>query len=620
MTTVNYRGFRVFAIAALMAVGIVTTIATGGSSGGGDSGNGGFDGVTPPTLSITVANGSDVASAVIIAIGLSFDLGDITDANLLAGPGDIQLSAAGAKGAINFYKGLLQADQQALENCLNGGTKDVSITQANVNTLTVGDRIVAVFVDCDEGLGYVMSGTADITVAAVQGNILSDVFLVGMDVLLTDIVITEGTSIMTADGDFTLTLDSLLFPTLRMRLSGDALQLGSDGQVVTLTNFDHALEIDAGTMALVANVSGRLQSSTLGGSVDYETPVRIEAAGEEDPQFGEILITGADDSTVRIVIIDSTHIQLEIDENGDGTVDEFVDTTWDELNGRVSAITSQTAPILAREMYSAVTGFGSLTITAGTQFVPVAPFGLLGAMDVSGSFDALQIPCNLSGTATVSGFKSVTNTYINGDNLDATFAACRRGLEQLDGAMQFAVSAFDGAPGDAYVVSGSVVESGLQRVFLGYCFSGNGSFDTMHDFYLTTTGVIYSNSSAADFQVSSGGRSQQLTNAGVSAQITAGQPPSIVSRASSGVMTSGALNGSFGYLSIVPDEFVTDDDPMTGPYAGVMQVTAADNSSMRMVAIDAFNLRLDLDFDGDSVIDESIPTTWAALGSGLTCQ
>ena len=119
MTTVNYRGFRVFAIAALMAVGIVTTIATGGSSGGGDSGNGGFDGVTPPTLSITVANGSDVASAVIIAIGLSFDLGDITDANLLAGPGDIQLSAAGAKGAINFYKGLLQADQQALENCLN---------------------------------------------------------------------------------------------------------------------------------------------------------------------------------------------------------------------------------------------------------------------------------------------------------------------------------------------------------------------------------------------------------------------------------------------------------------------------------------------------------------------
>ena len=65
---------------------------------------------------------------------------------------------------------------------------------------------------------------------------------------------------------------------------------------------------------------------------------------------------------------------------------------------------------------------------------------------------------------------------------------------------------------------------------------------------------------------------------------------------------------------------VSDDDPTTGPYSGVLQVTAADNSSMRMVAIDEFNLRIDLDFEGDSVIDESISTTWAELGSGFACQ
>jgi hypothetical protein len=156
-----------------------------------------------------------------------------------------------------------------------------------------------------------------------------------MDILMTDVVITEGTSTTTGAGDFRLTLDSLGFPVMRMSLSGDELELGSDGEVVTLTDFDHFLQVDIGPPeALVANVLGRLDSSTLGGSVDYDTPVAVEAVDNADPNVGEILVTGADDSTVRIVIIDTSNIRLEIDEDGDGTVDEFVDTNWDELNGR----------------------------------------------------------------------------------------------------------------------------------------------------------------------------------------------------------------------------------------------------------------------------------------------
>jgi len=64
---------------------------------------------------------------------------------------------------------------------------------------------------------------------------------------------------------------------------------------------------------------------------------------------------------------------------------------------------------------------------------------------------------------------------------------------------------------------------------------------------------------------------------------------------------------------VIPDEFYADDNPATGPYSGEILVTAADNSSMRMVAVNEFNVRLDLDFDGDGVIDQSIPTTYATL-------
>lgn len=334
MTTVNYKVFRHVAIAALMAVGIVTTIATGGSGSGG---------LTPtpaptptpigPTLNITADNGSEVASAVVIATGLSFDIGDITGGNVSASPNNIH---SPSKGAVDLLKSLPAGIQQALENCASSGTVDVTITQANVNTVTVGDRIVAVFVDCDDGLGYVISGTVDMTIVAVQGDILTEVFLLGMEVLMTDIVVTEGASVMTAEGDFTLTLDSLDFPAVRTSLAGENLQLGSNGEEVSLTTFDHALQLDLGVSpeALVATVSGSLSSSTLDGSVDYETTVAIEAVGDDDPHVGEILITGAEDSSVRIVIIDNSHIRLEIDENGDGTIDEFVDTNWATLNGR----------------------------------------------------------------------------------------------------------------------------------------------------------------------------------------------------------------------------------------------------------------------------------------------
>lgn len=617
MTTVNNRGFRFFAIAALMAVGIGTTIATGG--GGGGSG-----GVTPPpveaTLNITADNGLDVATAVIVAVGLSYDLGDITGGNVASDGADILSGASVSKLAGNFYKTLLPAAQQALENCAVGGTVDVTITQANINTITVGDRIVAVFIDCDDGLGYVMSGTVDITIAAIQGDILTDVFLLGMDILMTDVVVTEGTSTMTADGDFTLTLDSLDFPVMRMSLSGDNLQLGGDGEVVTLTGFDHALEVDAVTTALVANVLGRLDSSTLGGSVDYVTTVTIEAIGDNDPNTGEILITGADNSSVRIVIIDTSHVRLEIDENGDGTVDAFIDTTWAELNGRTpvtgSAISSENAPILAREVYNAVTGFGSLTIAAGGQFVPAAPFGVLDTLDVMGAFEALPIGCNTSGTATVSGFKATTNTYSSGDSLDAQFGACIRGGERLDGSMALSIASFDETPGDAYVVAATVTESNLQRVFGGSCFTGIGTFDTNYDFMFTTTGLIQANSATADFGVWTGGRSQQLSGASVSAEISVGQQPVVVTRVSSGVMSGTDISGSFSYQSIVPDQFISDTDSATGPFAGELLVTAADNSSMRMVALDDLNVRLDLDFNGDGMVDDSITTTYATLGYG----
>jgi hypothetical protein len=337
MNAFKYRVFRYFAIATLLVIGVATTIATGGGSSGS------MPAIEPPaatgpTLAITSDNGENVASAVIIAIGISFDLGDITGDEIAVQAAGSPVTVPGAAGATNLYAKLVPAYAQAIESCANGGTVDITATVANPNAPTVGDRIVAVFDNCDDNEGSILSGTVDLTIAAIQGDILTDVFLLALDVVLTDIVMIERTDTVTANGQFLLTLDNLDFPVLALSLAGDELQFGAAGEIITLTNFDHSLQVDIGVIpdTKLAEVLGRLDSQSLGGTIDYDTPIPVQAIGDNDPHSGQILVTGANDSSVLINIFDSTRVTLEIDSNGDGVIDEYVDTTWAALSGRSS--------------------------------------------------------------------------------------------------------------------------------------------------------------------------------------------------------------------------------------------------------------------------------------------
>ena len=189
MKTTNQGTFRGMVTAMLFAAGIATTIATGG---GGGSGSPPPPPPPPPPamLAITADNALDVSTALIVGIGMSFDIGEIT------GP-DVSGEAAAATPRLLSLMRIgdlpskpLPSGSAKLEGCLLSGTVDVTGTLADPNTLTVGDRIVAVFVDCDDGDGYVISGTVDITVSAVQGDFMTEVFLLGLDVLMTDVEVT----------------------------------------------------------------------------------------------------------------------------------------------------------------------------------------------------------------------------------------------------------------------------------------------------------------------------------------------------------------------------------------------------------------------------------------------
>jgi hypothetical protein len=213
----------------------------------------------------------------------------------------------------------------------------------------------------------------------------------------------------------------------------------------------------------------------------------------------------------------------------------------------------------------------------------------------------------------VSGSKASADGFTAGDRLIADFVACARGFEVLEGNMEFTVTGYGRGESGEFFVSGTAAETDLVRTLGGNCFVGSGSFETSYDYRLTSAGIIHMEGSTNTFDVGAGGRFQHLAAAGSSGDIHVTQQPVAVARSSWGRISSEDLTGSFDYETLIPAVFDLDTDVSTGPYQGELLVTASDGSTMRMVAQDAYNVRLDLDLNGDLIIDESLTTTWAEL-------
>ena len=313
MKTTQNRWCRSAARAVLVAAGILTALIAGCGGGGGGDGTS----ATGPTLAITTDNGETVAATVVTGVLAMFEITEGVGGPIL-GPTAGGISVLGKPGKLPTR--LLQVPVQGTEACAVSGTISLSGNLADPSTLTAGDRLTADFDNCDDGDGFVIDGRLALT----------------LDMVLTDLNVTADGETVAGDGDLTYTIDTLEFPAILTALSGAELSVTETGQSVTFRNFDQTLEVNAGMLptTYAADVNGRLRASVLGGSVDYETVMPIQASGDDNPPYtGEILVSGAENSEVRIVVVSEETVRLEIDTEGDGVVDEFIDTTWAALIG-----------------------------------------------------------------------------------------------------------------------------------------------------------------------------------------------------------------------------------------------------------------------------------------------
>lgn len=307
---------------------------------GGDGGTSPAPG-QPPVVGDTqlVLSTTNAKPAVRIAYGStmqSMDNGGLVgDSGIASSPSGNFLKPQGQQS----MSGLLGRAMQKVPlgpdtyDCGVSGTTTISGSLASLFTLTAGDQINMEAVDCDDGLGEVVNGIIEMTVATFTGDLLLGIYLMEMDVLLIDFEVVTAADTILSNGDSTVSIDTTGSPLIVMSISGTSMTTQSMSSTETVSEFLTAQTVDTSVVPepYTLSASGTIASSQLDGDIVYTTPVTFQGAGATYPFAGELLVTGANNGTVRLIALNEIDVRIETDVDGDGTPENTEVTTWDDI-------------------------------------------------------------------------------------------------------------------------------------------------------------------------------------------------------------------------------------------------------------------------------------------------
>lgn len=286
------------------------------------------------------------------------------------------------------------------------------------------------------------------------------------------------------------------------------------------------------------------------------------------------------------------------------------------------AITSANATTAARVSWEATVASRQLANLGEVLGIsPAAPGGSSKATPTGASgglvFDILQkvplgpdvFPCgNGAGTVTISGDIADPLTLTAGDTFAVVYAFCDEGFGKVtDGTVEFTVNDFSGdfLLGE-YLLSMRAVITNLQVATGTDTVTSNGdvtlALDTM------SARSVQASLFGTSLQIDTNSGSASLTNYSSDQTLDTSVSPSPYTMNVAGTLDSTRLAGVVSYSTPVTFAGFGVDFPQTGQL--LVQGT---ESSVRLVAVDDVNVRIEIDLNGDGVADETIDTTWAEL-------
>lgn len=220
-------------------------------------------------------------------------------------------------------------------------------------------------------------------------------------------------------------------------------------------------------------------------------------------------------------------------------------------------------------------------------------------------------PCDGgTGVVTVSGDIAVPGTLTRGDTFLIVYEVCDEGLgEVIDGTISLSVNDF---AGDiflgTYLLDMDANIDTLSVATTTDTVVGNGdaaiTLDTTETPYIATSvsGTVLTQNSLSS--------SETLRNYSSAQTFDGNLSPAVYTMTASGTLESSQLPGDLSYST----ETMFFGNEGEYPNSGTLFVRG-DNSSARLIAVDATNVRIEIDSNGDGESDEIIEMTWADLES-----
>jgi hypothetical protein len=189
----------------------------------------------------------------------------------------------------------------------------------------VGDSVVTTFLDCDDGDGPLV-GVVTMTVTEVDGGLMPPAFGLALTMSFDGFGTAAQPDPFSIDGESIVNISSPDGVEFNIEISLTSLTYTVDGISQLFDDYTAVVVINLNTLEFSFSALGVVDIPGLG-TVSFETigPFEFFAAGE-------VIISG-DGSTIDCIATDNVTVILEIDTDGDGTPDEFIDTTWQALVG-----------------------------------------------------------------------------------------------------------------------------------------------------------------------------------------------------------------------------------------------------------------------------------------------
>jgi hypothetical protein len=282
------------------------------------------------------------------------------------------------------------------------------------------------------------------------------------------------------------------------------------------------------------------------------------------------------------------------------------------------------ADTIVREVLSVGAGSGDFGMAAGGSGILAADGGsnalalkmaarrtiqAVGQIQPSANYGPERENCLVSGAVTLSASLASTETLRSGDQITAVFESCDDGDGAVyNGRLRIDVQSFTGDLfADLYRLDSRFTLTNLAITEDGTTETGNGTLNV--NMNLLTANLESYSITTTRFSLSSGSTSWTMHDVVSTVDDDYRGGGWLMTLSESGSLESSNFEGRVDYGTTTPFQSVDGNPPATG----VLRIDGANGSSITVTALNEENLQLVIDWNGDTIVDETRLMAWSTV-------